>query len=130
MSIEPGHEHRTAFMSRWGLYEYTVMPFGLTNAPATFQRLMNDVLRENLDDFVTVYLDDILIFSKSDDEHARHLQWVLGKLREHGLFAKRTKCAFGLDSVEYLGHVVTAEGISPDPAKIEAITTWPVPTDV
>ena len=117
-------------MSRWGLYEYTVMPFGLTNAPATFQRLMNDVLRENLDDFVTVYLDDILIFSKSDDEHVRHLQWVLGKLREHGLFAKRTKCAFGLDSVEYLGHVVTAEGISPDPAKIEAITTWPDPTDV
>ena len=130
MSIEPGHEHRTAFMSRLGLYEYTVMPFGLTNAPATFQRLMNDVLRENLDDFVTVYLDDILIFSKSDDEHARHLQWVLGKLREHGLFAKRTKCAFGLDSVEYLGHVVIAEGISPDPAKIEAITTWPDPTDV
>ena len=117
-------------MSRWGLYEYTVMPFGLTNAPATFQRLMNDVLRENLDDFVTVYLDDILIFSKSDDEHARHLQWVLGKLREHGLFAKRTKCAFGLDSVEYLGHVVTAERISPDTAKIEAITTWPEPTDV
>ena len=117
-------------MSRWGLYEYTVMPFGLTNAPATFQRLMNEVLREHLDDFVTVYLDDILIFSKSDDEHARHLQWVLGKLREHGLFAKRTKCAFGLDSVEYLGHVVTAEGISPDPAKIEAITTWPAPTDV
>ena len=117
-------------MSRWGLYEYTVMPFGLTNAPATFQRLINDVLHEHLDNSVTVYLDDILIFSKSDDEHARHLQWVLGKLREHGLFAKCTKCAFGLDGVENLGHVVTAEGISPNRAKIEAITTWPDPTDV
>ena len=71
-----------------------------------------------------------MIFSKSDDEHARHLQLVLGKLREHGLFAKCTKCAFGLDHAENLGHMVTAEGILPNPAKIEAITTWPEPTDV
>ena len=96
-----------------------MVPFGLTNAPATFQRHMNNVLHEHLDGFVTVYIDDILIFLKYDDEHGRHLQWVLGNLREHGLLAKRTNCALRLDSVEYLGHVVTAEVILPDPMKIE-----------
>ena len=105
------------------------MPFGLMNAPATFQRLMNDVLREHLDEFCTVYLDDILIFSPDDATHAEHLAWVLAQLRKHGLFAKRSKCAFGLDSVEYLGHVVHGAGISADPAKIEAITTWPRPSN-
>ena len=74
--MELGHEHKTAFTSRWGLYEWTVMPFGLTNAPATFQRLMNTVLRDRLDICVTVYLDDILVFSKDDETHAKDLAWV------------------------------------------------------
>ena len=76
MAIEPGHEHRTAFQSRFGLFEYTVVPFGLCNAPATFQRLMHEILREKLDVFVIIYLDDILVFSKNEEEHAQHLRWV------------------------------------------------------
>ena len=84
------------------------MPFGLTNAPATFQRLMNTVLKEVLDVFCTVYLDDILVFSKNIQDHATHLRWVFGRLRENGLKAKLAKCAFGLSSVDYLGHVISA----------------------
>lgn len=76
VAIEPGHEHRTAFQSRFGLFEYTVVPFGLCNAPATFQRLMHEILREKLDVFVIIYLDDILVFSKNEEEHAQHLRWV------------------------------------------------------
>ena len=77
MEVAPEHRHRTAFQSRWGLYEYTVLPFGLMNAPATFQRLMNTVLKDNLDVFATVYLDDILIFSRNPEEHEAHIRWVL-----------------------------------------------------
>ena len=76
MAIEPGHEHRTAFQIRFGLFEYTVVPFGLCNAPATFQKLMHEILREKLDVFVIIYLDDILVFSKNEEEHAQHLRWV------------------------------------------------------
>lgn len=96
VAIEPGHEHRTAFQSRFGLYEYTVVPMGLCNAPATFQRIMNDVLREHLDVFVTIYLDDILVFSKNPDDHEKHLRWVFAQLRKHQLKVKLSKCAFGL----------------------------------
>lgn len=78
MQMEPGHEFKTAFTTRWGLYEFTVLPFGLCNAPATFQRLMNDTFRENLGKFVLIYLDDILVYSPSEEEHVKHLSWVLG----------------------------------------------------
>ena len=90
--IAEGHEFKTAFTSRWGLYEFVVMPFGLCNAPATFQRLMNTVLRDHLDEFVTVYLDDILVFSPDVETHETHLRWVLTQLRKHKLQAKRSKC--------------------------------------
>ena len=83
------------------------MPFGLCNAPATFQRLMNTVLRDHLDEFVTVYLDDILVFSPDVETHQDHLRWVLSQLRKHKLRAKRSKCFVGLSEIEYLGHVVS-----------------------
>lgn len=125
--IRPEDVHKTAFRTRYGLYEFTVMPFGLCNAPATFQRLMNDILRPYLDKFVVVYLDDILIYSKTPEEHAEHLRKVLTLLRQHKLYAKFTKCHFGIRSVEFLGHIVSAEGIATDPRKIEAVVKWPQP---
>jgi hypothetical protein len=107
-----------------------VMPFGLTNAPATFMTLMNDIFREYLDQFVIVYLDDILIYSKTKGEHLKHVNLVLRKLREHRLYGKLSKCEFLKDEVEYLGHYISAEGISVDQHKIEAVKSWPIPTNI
>ena len=99
---------KTAFRTRYGLYEYTVMSFGLTNAPTYFMYLMNKVFMEYLDKFVMVFIDDILVFSKNEDEHEEHLGLVLEKLREHKLYAKFSKCEFWLDQVAFLGHVISA----------------------
>jgi hypothetical protein len=101
-----------------GLYEFLVMPFGLCNAPATFQAMMNDVLRPFLRRFVLVFFDDILIYSRSWADHLRHIRAVLEELRRHQLFLKRTKCAFAATSVAYLGHVISAAGVAMDPAKV------------
>ncbi|KAJ9519236.1 hypothetical protein QJQ45_017895, partial [Haematococcus lacustris] len=120
---------KTAFRTRYGHYEFTVLPFGLCNAPATFQQLMNDVFKPHLDDFVLVYLDDILVFSKSAADHERHLHLTLSLLRQHQLCANLTKCAFWLDTVDFLGHVVSAAGIQPDPTKVKAVLDWPAPQD-
>lgn len=128
--IKPRDIHKTAFRTRYGHYEFQVLPFGLTNAPATFMRLMNDVFRPLLDKCVLVYLDDILIYSKTPEEHAQHLRQVLELLRQNKLFAKLSKCAFYLPEVDFLGHVVGAEGIKTDPRKITAITEWKSPTNV
>src|SRR4051812_27879909 len=103
--------HKTTFTTRYGLYEYTVMSFGLTNAPATLSRLMNSIFMEYLDKFVVIYLDDILIYTNSEEEHAVHLRLVLMKLREHRLYAKLSKCEFWLPEETYLGHVISAKGI-------------------
>ena len=119
---------KTAFRTRYGHYEFTVMPFGLCNAPATFQRMMNDILREHLDSFVIVYLDDILIYSKTKEEHAAHLRQVLTLLRQNQLYAKASKCEFGMPKTEFLGHIVSADGIATDPKKIKAVQEWPTPT--
>jgi hypothetical protein len=119
--------HKTAFRTHDGLYEFLVMPFGLCNAPATFQALMNDVLRTYLRRFVLVFFDDILIYSTSWADHLRHLRVVLNTLRQHRLFVKRSKCSFGVDSVAYLGHVISAAGVAMDPAKVQAIHDWPQP---
>jgi predicted aspartyl protease len=119
--------HKTAFRTRYGHYEFTVMPFGLCNAPATFQRLMNDIFQPHLDQFVLVYLDDILVYSRTAAEHEAHVAQVLNLLREHKLRAKRSKCEFGCSKVEFLGHVVSAQGIATDPKKVEAVRSWPVP---
>ena len=119
---------KTAFRTKFGHYEFTVMPFGLSNAPATFQRVMNDALRPFIDEnFVVVYLDDILIFSRNEEEHKEHLRRVLEKLREHKFYATRPKCEFGKRQLQYLGHIVGASGIGMEQGKVQAIREWPVP---
>jgi hypothetical protein len=121
---------KTAFRTRYGHYEFLVMPFGLTNAPAAFMDLMNRIFQPFLDHFVVVFIDDILVYSRSPEEHAAHLRTVLQILREKRLYAKWSKCEFWLNSVSFLGHVVSREGISVDPSKIEAINSWGSPTSV
>jgi hypothetical protein len=105
------------------------MPFGLTNAPATFQSLMNTVLAQFLRKFALVFFDDILIYSKSLSDHIIHLEAVLEVLRQNQLYAKLSKCTFGQDKIEYLGHVISSEGVATDPSKIEIIKQWPSPSN-
>ena len=112
--IAEGHEWKTAFRTRYGHFEYLVMPFGLTNAPATFMRLMNNTLRECLDIFAVVYLDDILVYSESEEEHVKHMKRILTLLKEANLLVKPEKCSFHVDKVDFLRYVITTEGISID----------------
>ena len=111
MRIRSGDESKTAFRTRYGHYEFLVMSFGLTNVPAAFMDLMNQVFRPFLDRFVIVFIDDILVYSRSEEEHAMHLRCVLQTLRKHQLYAKFSKCEFWLDHVAFLGHVVSKDGI-------------------
>jgi hypothetical protein len=106
------------------------MCFGLTNALAHFTYLMNSVFMPELDKFVVVFIDDILIYSKNEEEHAQHLRIVLTRLREHQLYAKFSKCAFWLEEIQFLGHVLSAEGIAVDPSKVKDILEWKPPTTV
>ena len=122
--------HKTAFNTRYGHYEFTVMPFGLKNAPATFVQMMNDIFKDFLDIFVVVYLDDILIFSKDEKQHAEHLRMVLQRLQEHKLYAKRSKCSFFQRTLEFLGFTITPEGIVAEKTKVQAISDWPAPKNV
>ena len=121
---------KIAFRTRYGHYEFLVMPFGLTNAPAAFMDLMNRVFADFSDKFVIVFIDDILIYSKSTEEHAQHLELVLRRLQDKQLYAKFKKCEFWLDKVIFLGHVVAKEGIMVDPAKIEAVLQWSQPKNI
>jgi hypothetical protein len=109
---------KIAFSTRYGLYEFPVISFGLTNSPAYFMYLINSVFLNGLDKFIVVFIDDILIYSKNEAEHAKHLRIVLQHLRDHKLYDKFSKCEFWLDSVKILGHTISKEGISVDPSKV------------
>jgi hypothetical protein len=126
--IHPENISKTAFTNRYGLYEYLVMSFGLTNAPAHFMYLMNSVFVTKLDKFVVVFIDDILVYSKNKEEHVEHLRIVLGRLREHQLYAKFSKCEFWLSEVPFLGNVLSTKGVAVDPSKVRDILDWKPPT--
>jgi hypothetical protein len=115
---------KTPFITHYGLYEYMIMSFGLTNAPAYFMYLMNKVFMEYLDKFVVVFIDDILIFSKNEEEHNEQLRMVLQKLRENQLYAKLNKCEFWLTEVSFLCHIISEGGISVDPSKVKNVLSW------
>ena len=127
LKIKPEDIPKTAFRTRYGHYEFLVMSFGLTNAPAAFMDLMNRIFKKYLDKCVIVFIDDILIYSKTKEEHAEHLRIVLEILRKEKLYAKWSKCEFWLNQVQFLGHVINKEGIRVDPAKIEAVLNWDKP---
>jgi hypothetical protein len=128
--IHPDDVPKTAFRTRYGHYEFRVLPFGLTNAPATFMHLMQDLFRPYLDDFVIVFLDDILIYSRNKQDHAKHVRQVLEVLRKNKLYAKESKCAFFQSEVEFLGHCINSEGVNVMQDKVRAIQEWTTPTCV
>jgi hypothetical protein len=121
---------KIAFSTRYGLYEYLVMSFGLTSAPAYFMYLMNSVFMQEFDKFVVVFIDDILIYSKNPEDYAKHLHVVLQKLRDHHLYTKFSKCEFWVDTVKFLGHTISSDGISVDPSKVHEVMDWKPPISV
>ena len=130
VGLHPEDMHLTAFNTRYGAFEYTVLPFGLANAPSAFMRLMNHTLRRHIDKSCVVYLDDVLIYSRTEEDHIRHVKEVLDTLREARLQVKLSKCSFAQPSTRFLGFRVSAEGISVDPKKVQAVQSWPPPHDL
>jgi hypothetical protein len=130
IKIRPCDIPKTSFSTRYGLYVFLVMSFGLTNAPTYFMYLMNSVFMTELDNFVVVFIDDILIYSKSEKEHAKHLRVVLQRLRDYKLYAKFSKCEFWLKSVKFLGHTISQDGISVDRSKVQEVMDWKPPKSV
>ena len=121
---------KTAFRCHYGHFEFLVMPFGLTNAPATFQSYMNHIFRSHLRKFVLVFFDDILIYSRTWEEHLQHIETVLRILEEQQFYAKLSKCEFGLTEMLYLGHIIGVDGVRVHEEKIRAIREWPEPRNV
>jgi len=121
ISVKAEDVQKTVFRSRYGHYEFLVMPFGVTNAPTIFMDYMNRIFKHFLDKFVVVFIDDILIYSRTREEHAKHLKTVLNILREKQLYAKLSKCDFWMSEIQFLGHVISAQGISVDPSKVEVV---------
>jgi hypothetical protein len=124
IKIYPEDIPKTAFSTRYRLYEYLVISFGLSNAPAHFMYLMNSIFMPELDKFVVVFIDNILIYSKSEKEHAQHLRVILQRIRDHQLYVKFSKCAFWLKEVLFLRHIISAEGIAVDPSKVQEVLDW------
>lgn len=122
--------YKTAFKTHFGHFEYLVMPFGLTNAPSTFQSLMNSIFKPLLRRSVLVFFDDILIYSSSWSEHLCHVQEVLKIMQQNSLHANLKKCSFGVSEIHYLGHIISAQGVRTEPAKLQAVTDWPAPTNL
>jgi hypothetical protein len=125
--LKAGEEHKTAFQTHMGHYEFRVMAFGLTGAPGTFQRAMNQTLFPLLRKCALVFFDDILIYSATLEDHLKHLQQVFELLSRDAWKVKMNKCSFAQNQVSYLGHIVSAAGVATDPAKIQAIAAWPKP---
>ncbi|MBW0472713.1 hypothetical protein O181_012428 [Austropuccinia psidii MF-1] len=130
LRIKEGDENLTDFRTKYGSYGYLVIPFGLTNAPASFQNLVNDIFYDLINIYVVVYLDDIMVFSKSEEEDVTHVSTVLSRPRANNLFAKASKCLFHVSSVEYLGYIVSSEGLKMDQEKFQKILNWPPPRNL
>jgi len=130
VEMDPNDKEKTAFITQFGTFQFTVMPFGLCNAPATFQRLMNEVLQDLLWKIVVVYLDDLNIYSQTFDEHLDHLQQVFDRLKNAGLKLNPEKCKFVTAELAFLGHLISKDGIRTDPDKIEKVKNFPVPRNV
>ncbi len=128
--IAEGDEEKTTYCTRYGSYEFLVMPFELTNALATFCTLMNDIFREWFDDFMVIYINDILIYSGSLEEHVEHLRMMFQRLRENKLYAKLEKCEFRVTEVDFLGHRITQKGLKMDDHKVKAILDWEPPKSI
>jgi len=129
MKIRKEDVPKTAFWTRYGHYEFLVSPIVLTNAPAFLMDLINRVLKPYIEKFVVVFIDDILVYSASKDEHVEHLRIVFKTLEEHKLYFKFKKCDFGMEKVHFLGHVISKEGVSVDPPKVETVVNWIRPTN-
>ncbi|KAH9245139.1 hypothetical protein BASA81_017394 [Batrachochytrium salamandrivorans] len=127
LRIKEGDEPKTAFITKYGQFEFLVMPFGLANAPAQFQRMMNTLFRDSIGKFVLVYLDDIVIYSENLEKHKEHVKSVLTILRANGLYCKLEKCHFYQQEISYLGYVISPNGICMDSAKVKALQDWPTP---
>lgn len=123
-------EEKTAFKTHHGHFQFRVMPFGLTNAPATFQCIMNSILAPYMRKLVLVFMDDILVYNKSLSDHVQHLEAVFTALQHNQLFAKRSKCLFATHQLEYLGHIMSDQGVSTDPEKTTSMVQWPVPASI
>jgi hypothetical protein len=130
IGMAAGEEYKTAFQTHHGHFEYKVMPYGVTGGPATFQGVMNEILAPILRKFVLVFVDDILIYSKTLEDHAQHLQQVFAVLEQQGLKVKKSKCAFAKKEFAYLGHIISAQGVSTDKGKVAPIIKWQPPTNV
>lgn len=128
VAVEENDKHKTAFTTPFGLYEFNTMPFGLCNAPATFQRLMQHCFRDEVFQILLVFLDDIIVFSRTVEEQIQRLEVVFQKLRQHGLKLKPSKCDFFKEEVKYLGHIVSKHGINTDPLKVQAVSDWATPS--
>ena len=124
MPVRPEDVPKTAFKTRWGLCKFLVLPFGVTNAPAQFMNMMNDLLADFLDRFVRIFLDDLLIYSRSIEDHAEHLRQVLQRLHDYKLFAKASKCTIATTTLDFLGQQVSPQGMTPTEEKMKAVKAW------